>query len=174
MDTKKISILMGSDSDLPIMIKATDLLDKLAVPYEITVLSAHRTPELVFEYAENAHKRGIKIIIAAAGGAAHLAGIIAALTPLPVIGVPIKTSTLQGMDSLLSTLQMPAGIPVATMAINGAENAGLFALKILALSDDSIQKKLEAYKQDMKETVKNKSTTLQQIHPKEYIDKFLS
>src|SRR5690554_6223061 len=134
-----VGIIMGSKSDLPIMQDASNMLIKLGVPFEINVVSAHRTPELMFEYAQNAHKRGIKVIIAGAGGAAHLPGMTASLTPLPVIGVPIKCSnSIDGWDSVLSILQMPNGIPVATVALDGAKNAGILAAKILATSDEKL------------------------------------
>jgi 5-(carboxyamino)imidazole ribonucleotide mutase len=150
----KVGIIMGSKSDLPIMREACVFLDKIEVPYEINVVSAHRTPELMFEYAQNAHLRGIKVIIAGAGGAAHLPGMTAALTPLPVIGVPIKSSnSIDGWDSILSILQMPGGIPVATVALNGAKNAGILAAKIVSVENEALQQRLIAYMQEMKEMV---------------------
>ncbi len=141
---KKIGIIMGSDSDLPVVQKAIDVLDEYAVPYEVHVYSAHRTPEQSREFSLNARKNGFGAIIAAAGKAAHLAGAIAANTTLPVIGIPVKASTLDGLDALLSTVQMPAGIPVATVAIDGAANAALLALQIIAVSDDELAQKLDA------------------------------
>ena len=140
---KKVGIVMGSDSDLPIIRKATDMLDILEIPYEVHVYSAHRTPTEAAEFAANAKKNGFGVLIAAAGMAAHLAGAIAARTTLPVIGIPCKSSNLDGLDALLSTVQMPTGIPVATVAINGGGNAALIAAQILALSDDELAKRLD-------------------------------
>ena len=145
---------MGSKSDLPIMQEAANILKELGVDYEINVVSAHRTPELMFDYAKNAHKRGIKVIIAGAGGAAHLPGMTASLTPLPVIGVPIKSSnSIDGWDSILSILQMPNGIPVATVALNAAKNAGILAAKMIATSDDKLLQKLADYMEELKQAV---------------------
>lgn len=149
----KIMIVMGSKSDWPVMKEACLLLEELDVPYSRDVVSAHRTPEHLFEFAKNASEVGRKVIIAGAGGAAHLPGMIASLTCLPVIGVPVKTSKLSGLDSMLSIVQMPPGVPVATMAINGAKNAALFALSILATHDDVIKNKLETYRRNQTETV---------------------
>ena len=149
----KIMIVMGSKSDWPIMKEACILLEELGVPYSRDVVSAHRTPEHLFDFARNAASVGRKVIIAGAGGAAHLPGMIASLTSLPVIGVPIKTSKLSGLDSMLSIVQMPPGVPVGTMAINGAKNAALYALSILATSDDDIRKKLEEYRTNQTEAV---------------------
>ncbi len=149
-----MSIIMGSKSDLPIMKEAKEVLNELGVAVEITVVSAHRTPELMVEYAKEAASRGIKVIIAGAGGAAHLPGMTASLTTLPVIGVPIKSSnSIDGWDSVLSILQMPGGIPVATVALNGAKNAGILAARILGASDPSIQQRLEQYAEEMKQKV---------------------
>lgn len=149
-----VGIIMGSTSDLPIMEDAASILKQFGVPYELTIVSAHRTPERMFEYAKTAAERGIKVIIAGAGGAAHLPGMTASLTPLPVIGVPIKSSnSIDGWDSLLSIVQMPNGIPVATVAINAAKNAGILAAKILGTSDLTLQKTLQAYMDEMKDTV---------------------
>lgn len=145
---------MGSKSDLPIMQEAAAILNELGVAYEINVVSAHRTPELMFEYAKNAHKRGIKVIIAGAGGAAHLPGMTASLTPLPVIGVPIKSSnSIDGWDSILSILQMPNGIPVATVALNAAKNAGILAAKMIATSDEALLQRLADYMEELKQAV---------------------
>lgn len=156
-----VGIIMGSKSDLPIMQDASNILIKLGVPFEINVVSAHRTPELMFEYAKNAHSRGIKVIIAGAGGAAHLPGMTASLTPLPVIGVPIKSSnSIDGWDSVLSILQMPNGIPVATVALDGAKNAGILAAKILATSDEKLLQKLVNFMDEMKEAVLASGKTL--------------
>jgi 5-(carboxyamino)imidazole ribonucleotide mutase len=147
----KVGIIMGSKSDLPVMQDAADMLKELGVDYEITVVSAHRTPKRMFDYAENAAARGLKVIIAGAGGAAHLPGMVASITHLPVIGVPVKSSnSIDGWDSILSILQMPNGIPVATVALNAAKNAGLLAAQILATSDDSLAKKLLNYKEELK------------------------
>ena len=150
---KKIGIVMGSKSDWPIMKEACLLLEELGVPYSRDVVSAHRTPEHLFDYAKNAESVGRKIIIAGAGGAAHLPGMIASLTHLPVIGVPIKTSKLSGLDSMLSIVQMPPGVPVGTMAINGAKNAALYALAILSTSDEEIADKLKVYRKNQTDTV---------------------
>jgi 5-(carboxyamino)imidazole ribonucleotide mutase len=149
-----VGIIMGSKSDLPIMQEAANILKELGVAYEINVVSAHRTPELMFDYAKNAHKRGIKVIIAGAGGAAHLPGMTASLTPLPVIGVPIKSSnSIDGWDSILSILQMPNGIPVATVALNAAKNAGILAAKMIATSDEKLLQKLADYMEELKQVV---------------------
>ncbi|MFB3915288.1 MAG: 5-(carboxyamino)imidazole ribonucleotide mutase [Terriglobales bacterium] len=160
--TPLVSIVMGSDSDLEIMREAGKALDEFGIPYEIDITSAHRSPARTAEFARGAAARGIKVIIAGAGGAAHLAGVIAAETTLPVIGVPIPSSSLQGLDSLLATVQMPAGIPVATLAVGkaGATNAGILAAQILALSDLEIAKKLAAYKQKLAKGVEEKSRKL--------------
>ena len=155
--TKKmveVGIIMGSASDLPVMQEAADILKELGVEFEINIVSAHRTPELMFDYAKNAHKRGLKVIIAGAGGAAHLPGMTASLTPLPVIGVPVKSSnSIDGWDSILSILQMPGGIPVATVALNGAKNAGILAAKIIGASNPTLLVRLEAYMEEMKQKV---------------------
>lgn len=149
-----VGIIMGSTSDLPIMQDAADILKEFGIAYELTIVSAHRTPERMFEYAKTASSRGVQVIIAGAGGAAHLPGMTASLTPLPVIGVPIKSSnSIDGWDSLLSIVQMPNGIPVATVAINGAKNAGILAAKILGATNMDLQKKLSDYMESMKETV---------------------
>lgn len=145
---------MGSDSDLKIMNEAAEMLDKFGVNYELTVVSAHRTPDRMFDYAKNARSRGIKVIIAGAGGAAHLPGMVASLTTLPVIGVPVKSrNSIDGWDSVLSILQMPGGVPVATVALDGAKNAGILAAQILSCNDDALAKKLEDYKTELKEKV---------------------
>jgi 5-(carboxyamino)imidazole ribonucleotide mutase len=171
MDKPLVGIIMGSDSDLPVVKESAEILEKFGVPFEITVLSAHRTPERAFQYAKEAEKRGIEIIIAAAGGAAHLPGVIAALTPLPVIGIPIKTSSLNGLDSLLSIVQMPSGIPVATVAINGAKNAGLLAIEILGVKYPELREKIKEYKEKMKEEVENKAKELESLGYKKYLEK---
>jgi len=157
----KVAIIMGSDSDLPVMKEAAQLLDELDINYEITIVSAHRTPKRLYEYAESAIARGISVIIAGAGGAAHLPGMTASITTLPVIGVPILTKAMGGVDSLHSIVQMPPGIPVATMAINGAKNAGIFAASILAVSDPDIQKKLQDYKNSLVDMVSEKIKRLE-------------
>ncbi len=148
---------MGSDSDLEIMKEAANVLDEFQIPYEITVVSAHRTPERMFNFAKEAKGRGIKVIIAGAGGAAHLPGMVASITTLPVIGVPVKLKTMDGLDSLLSIVQMPAGVPVATVAINNAKNAGILAAQILGVSNDEISNKIEAFKEKMKLEVEKKA-----------------
>lgn len=154
MAEKLVSIVMGSDSDLAIMKQAAEFLEQLDIDYEIDIVSAHRTPDKLFDFAGKAHLRGIKVIIAGAGGAAHLPGMIAAISPLPVIGVPVKAGiSIDGWDSVLSILQMPAGVPVATVALNGARNAGILAAQILSTADSSLQDKIIKFKNDMKEQV---------------------
>lgn len=165
----KVGILMGSDSDLPIMSKACDMLEKFGIEYEMRIISAHRMPDIFMDYATTAEERGIKVIIAGAGGAAHLPGMCAALYRLPVIGVPIQTPSVGGVDSLYSIVQMPSGIPVATVAINGAANAGILAAKMLAIGDKSLREKLAAYEQEMKRGVVAKDDKLNEIGRKEYI-----
>ncbi len=164
-----VSIIMGSDSDLPVMSEAAKLLDKLNIPYELTIVSAHRTPDRMYEHAHKAHERGIKVIIAGAGGAAHLPGMTAAMTSLPVIGVPIKTSTLSGVDSLYSICQMPPGIPVATVAINGAQNAGILAAQILGAFDENVYNKVEEFKKELENTVIKKAEKLENIKYSAYL-----
>ena len=161
MGKKVVSIVMGSDSDLPVMKQAAEMLEQFGIEYEIDIVSAHRTPEKLFDFASNAHKRGIEVIIAGAGGAAHLPGMLAAISPLPVIGVPIKSSnSIDGWDSVLSILQMPGGVPVATVALNGAKNAGILAAQIISVSNTKIRDKIIEYKQTLKEQVINKSKNL--------------
>jgi 5-(carboxyamino)imidazole ribonucleotide mutase len=155
-----VGIIMGSDSDLPVMKEAADVLDDFKVPYEIRVLSAHRTPKLTEEYASSALGKGLKTIIAGAGGAAHLAGVIAAFSPLPIIAVPIKSKSLDGLDSLLSMVQMPPGVPVAVVGINQAKNAGLLAVQILGLSDKFLQEKILKYKKGMEDEIIEKDKNL--------------
>jgi len=167
----KVGIVMGSDSDLEIMSKAAEALEQLGIDYEMTIISAHRMPDIFYDYAKSAEEKGIKVIIAGAGGAAHLPGMCAALFPMPVIGVPIYTKSLGGVDSLYSIVQMPGGIPVATVAINGGLNAGLLAAKILATSDSELLGKLKAYSEDMKEKVVEKAEKLEKIGYKEYLGK---
>ena len=153
-----VSIVMGSDSDLPVMRQASEMLDQFGVDYEMDIVSAHRTPEKLFEFASNAHKRGIQVIIAGAGGAAHLPGMVASISPLPVIGVPIKSSnSIDGWDSVLSILQMPGGVPVATVALNGAKNAGILSAQIISVSNNSVREKIIAYKAELKAQVMRKS-----------------
>lgn len=168
MNNPLIGVLMGSDSDLSVMQEAAKILEAFDVRYEITVLSAHRAPDQTREYAKTARDRGLKVIIASAGGAAHLAGAVAANTTLPVIGVPINWK-LNGLDALLSTVQMPPGIPVATVAIDGAKNAGLLALEILAIADESLADKLANYKQQMAEDVNAKAKKLEDMGYVEYL-----
>jgi 5-(carboxyamino)imidazole ribonucleotide mutase len=149
-----VGIIMGSKSDWPIMQEAADVLKMLGVPYEAEVVSAHRTPERMFEYAQKAHSRGIKVIVAGAGGAAHLPGMTASITPLPVIGVPIKSSnSIDGWDSVLSILQMPAGVPVATVALNGGRNAGILAAQMIGANDEALLKRIVAFKEELKKKV---------------------
>ena len=165
----KVSIVMGSDSDMPIMAQAADFLDKIGIDYEMTIISAHREPDIFFNYAKSAEEKGFKVIIAGAGKAAHLPGMCAALFPMPVIGIPMKTSDLGGVDSLYSIVQMPSGIPDATVAINGGKNAGILAAKILATSDPELLAKLKAYSEEMKNEVVGKDEKLQKLGHKEYL-----
>lgn len=169
MKNVTVSVIMGSDSDLPVMKEAIDVLNDFRVVNEVLVLSAHRTFEATREYAQAAKNRGVKIIIAGAGGAAHLAGVIAAIFPLPVIGVPIKTKSLDGLDSLLSTVQMPPGIPVATVGINGAKNAALLAIQILATSEKELNSKLTEYRSKLEDSVLEKTEKLKEIGYKKYL-----
>lgn len=155
-----VGIIMGSDSDLPVMREAARVLEEFGVAYEIKIVSAHRTPDLLSEYAKNAHLRGIKVIIAGAGGSAHLPGMTAASTPLPVIGVPVKLKSLDGMDSLLSIVQMPGGVPVATVAIDQAKNAGLLAVQILSVADSNLLEKMINYKKSLSDMVLKKNEDL--------------
>jgi len=163
-----VSIVMGSDSDMPVMAKAADVLEELGISYEMRIISAHREPDEFFEYAKTAEERGVKVIIAGAGMAAHLPGMCAALFPMPVIGIPMHTTSLGGRDSLYSIVQMPSGIPVATVAINGGQNAGLLAAKILATSDASLLSKLKGYSLKMKEGVIKKDAKLNEVGYKNY------
>jgi 5-(carboxyamino)imidazole ribonucleotide mutase len=165
----KVSIVMGSDSDMPVMAQAADVLKKLGVEFEMTVISAHREPDIFFEYAKTAEARGIKVIIAGAGKAAHLPGMCAALFPMPVIGIPMKTSDLGGVDSLYSIVQMPSGVPVATVAIGGGTNAGILAAKILAASDGELLGRLKEYAENLKNEVAQKAEKLDQIGYQEYL-----
>ncbi len=160
----QVSIIMGSTSDLPVMEEAAKFLDEMQIPFEINALSAHRVPEMVMNFAKSAHDRGIKVIIAGAGGAAHLPGVIAAFTPIPVIGVPIKSSnSIDGWDSILSILQMPAGIPVATVALDGARNAAILAAQMLATGNDELFKKLVAFKADLAKKIAKANEDLNKV-----------
>jgi len=157
-----VGIVMGSDTDLEVMRQAAEMLDFFEIPYELDIVSAHRTPDKMFEYASKAHTRGIRVIIAGAGGAAHLPGMIASISPLPVVGVPVKSSnSIDGWDSVLSILQMPAGVPVATVALNGAKNAGILAAQILSVADPHLAEKIVAYKTQLKQQVLEKSSKVQ-------------
>ena len=164
----KVAIVMGSDSDMPIMKKAAEFLDQMGIDFEMTIISAHREPDIFFEWAKGAKDRGGKVIIAGAGKAAHLPGMCAALFPMPVIGIPMKTSDLGGVDSLYSIVQMPSGIPVATVAINGGLNAGILAAKILATSDEKLLEQLEPYSEEMKQSVVEKAEKLDKVGYKDY------
>ena len=165
----KVGIVMGSDSDLPVMKKAAEMLEKFGIDYEMTIISAHRMPEVFFDYAGTAKEKGFDVIIAGAGGAAHLPGMCAAIFPLPVIGVPIHTKTLSGVDSLYSIVQMPSGLPVATVAIDGAANAGILAAKMLAIGNPELLKKIEAYKDELKAGVMAKKEKIEKIGFREYM-----
>lgn len=164
----KVGIVMGSDSDMPVMSKAADMLEKFGIEYEMTIISAHREPDVFFEYAKTAEEKGFKVIIAGAGMAAHLPGMCAAIFPMPVIGIPMHTTSLGGKDSLYSIVQMPSGIPVATVAINGGANAAILAAKILATSDEALLQKLKDYKEELKEQVVAKDAKLQEVGYKNY------
>ena len=166
----KVGIVMGSDSDMPVMAKAAEILDKLGVDYEVTIISAHREPDIFFDWARSAEEKGFKVIIAGAGKAAHLPGMCAAIFPLPVIGIPMKTSDLGGVDSLYSIVQMPSGIPVATVAINGGANAGILAAKILATSDEALLQRLKEYSASLKEDVVKKADRLEEIGYQAYLE----
>lgn len=163
-----VGIVMGSDSDMPVMSKAAEILDQFGIDYDMRIISAHREPDVFFEYAKSAKEKGMKVIIAGAGMAAHLPGMCAAIFPLPVIGIPMHTTSLGGKDSLYSIVQMPSGIPVATVAINGGANAGLLAVKMLAISDPSLVDKLEKYSADLKEAVVKKDEKLQEVGYRNY------
>ncbi len=155
--SSKVAIVMGSDSDLPIMEEAGKILHDLGIEHEVKIMSAHRSPRLVAEYAEGAEAAGIEVFIAGAGGAAHLAGVIASMTPVPVIGVPIKSAAMNGLDSLLSIVQMPSGVPVATVAINGAKNAGILAAQIISVKDPTLRRKIKDYKASMAKAIEAKN-----------------
>ena len=166
----QVGIVMGSDSDMPIMAKAADILDQLGVSYEMTIISAHREPDVFFEYAKSAEEKGFKVIIAGAGMAAHLPGMCAAIFPMPVIGIPMSGKNLEGMDALYSIVQMPPGIPVATVAIDGGMNAAILAAKMLAMSDPELLEKLKAYSAEMKDTVQAKADRLAEVGYEEYLN----
>ena len=164
----QVGIVMGSDSDMPVMAKAADILDQLGISYEMNIISAHREPDEFFAYAKGAEEKGFKVIIAGAGMAAHLPGMCAAIFPMPVIGIPMHTTSLGGRDSLYSIVQMPTGIPVATVAINGGANAGLLAAKILATSDEALLQRLKEYSASLKESVQKKDARLHEVGYKNY------
>ncbi len=164
-----VGIVMGSDSDLGVMKQAAEVLEEFGVDYEMTVISAHRSPKRAIEYASTAAERGLEVIIAGAGGAAHLPGVLAAMTPLPVIGVPIKTKTLDGVDSLYSIVQMPSGIPVATVSINGAKNAGILAVQILSVVDSVLRTRIAEYKKKLAKEVNDKAVLLEELGYREYL-----
>src|SRR5574344_1741109 len=167
----KVGIVMGSDSDMSVMAKAADVLNELGIDYEMNIISAHREPDVFFEWAKGAEAAGIKVIIAGAGMAAHLPGMCAALFPMPVIGIPMHTTSLGGRDSLYSIVQMPTGIPVATVAINGGANAGILAAKILATSDSELLHKLKEYSKNLKESVQKKDAKLQEVGYQKYMER---
>ena len=169
--TPQISIIMGSDSDLPTMKNAIAICEEFTIPWETAIISAHRTPERMVNYAQTAHQRGIKVIIAGAGGAAHLPGMVASLTPLPVIGVPVPTRHLQGVDSLYSIVQMPRGIPVATVAIGNAQNAGLLAVQILASHDGKLLERVQQYRQNLGQMVLDKQADLDRLGYHKYLER---
>lgn len=157
-----VAIIMGSDSDAPVMKDAAEMLAFFGIPYKFTIVSAHRTPQRMYEFAQNAHLEGFKVIVAGAGGAAHLPGMVAAISPLPVIGVPVQSKTLSGWDSLLSIVQMPGGVPVASVAINGAKNAGILAAQMLAVSDNALLEKIIQYKSGLNEEVEAKAAKMEE------------
>jgi len=165
----KVGIIMGSDSDLPVMKEAAEFLDEMGIKYELTIVSAHRTPKRLYEYSKSAVLKGLSVIIAGAGGSAHLPGMVASITTLPVIGVPVKSKTMSGIDSLYSIVQMPPGIPVATVAINGAKNAGILAASILSVSDSRLAEKLSEYKEGLNNMVIEKAEKLEKIGHEAYL-----
>jgi len=169
VDKALVGIVMGSDSDLPVMREAAEILDELGVPCEVVISSAHRAPDKTAEYARSAAGRGLEVIIAGAGGAAHLPGVVAAFTPLPVIGVPIKSGALNGADALYSIVQMPAGIPVATVAINGAKNAGILAAQIVGVKDGAVRRRVEEYKSGLAAGVEKKDSRLRDLGVEGYL-----
>jgi len=166
----KVGIIMGSDSDLPVMQEAASILDQLGVEYELTIVSAHRTPDRLVDYGKNAHNNGIGVVIAGAGGAAHLPGMIAAFTHLPVIGVPVKSSNMSGLDSLYSIVQMPPGVPVATVAINGARNAGILAAQIIGITNEKVANAVIAFKESMNTEVLEKAAKVEEIGYQSYLN----
>jgi len=168
----KVSIIMGSDSDLPVMKEAAEILDDFGIDYELTVVSAHRTPKRLYDYAEKAEEEGFDLIIAGAGGAAHLPGMVSSLTALPVIGVPIKTSKLSGLDSLYSIVQMPGGVPVATVAINGAKNAALLAIEMLSITNVDLRNKYKEYKNKMEKEVEKTAARVEKMGHEDYLEKY--
>jgi 5-(carboxyamino)imidazole ribonucleotide mutase len=168
-----VGIIMGSDSDLQVMSGAAVILDEFSVPYELTIVSAHRTPSRLFAYSMEAAARGLKVVVAGAGGAAHLPGMVAALTSLPVIGVPVESAALKGIDSLYSIVQMPPGVPVATVAVNGARNAGLLAVQILATGDAALLEKISLYKESLKNMVEKKARKLERIGYAAYLNEMM-
>lgn len=170
MEKPVIGIIMGSDSDLSVMKKAAETLDQFNVPYEMTIISAHRTPDKMIEYTRSAKERGIKVLIAGAGWAAALPGMVAALTPLPVIGVPLSSKYFGGMDALYSVVMTPPGVPVATVAVDGAKNSALLAMKIIAVNDEELSKKLEDFSEDMKNSVEKKADKLENLKYKAYLE----
>jgi 5-(carboxyamino)imidazole ribonucleotide mutase len=167
-----VGIIMGSDSDLPMMQEAAKILEQFDIPFEVTIVSAHRTPERMYAYAKSATKRGLQTIIACAGGAVHLPGIVASLTPIPVIGVPRQLKSLGGLDSLLSIVQMPPGIPVATVTIDGAKNAGLLAARIIGANNKELQTKLEKFQKDLSDTVTQKAEKMEELGYQKYLDQY--
>ncbi|CAA6799156.1 MAG: Phosphoribosylaminoimidazole carboxylase catalytic subunit (EC [uncultured Sulfurovum sp.] len=169
MSKALVGIIMGSDSDLPVMSAAVEMCEEFGIAYEVDIVSAHRTPERLVEYSMSAEERGLKVIIAGAGGAAHLPGMVASLTVLPVIGVPVRSSALDGMDSLLSIVQMPGGVPVATVAINGAKNAGILSAQIIGASDADLRGKIREYKSKIKKEVEKKVKKLKKVEYKKYL-----
>ena len=169
MNKPLVGIIMGSDSDLPVMSAAAAMCDEFGIDYEVTVVSAHRTPDRLVKYAKTAEKRGLRVIISGAGGAAHLPGMVASMTELPVIGVPVRGSNLEGMDSLLSIVQMPGGVPVATVAINGGKNAGILAAQMIGVKSKEIRNKVKEYKKQMEDEVLAKAEKLEDIKYKEYL-----
>ena len=169
MNKPLVGIIMGSDSDLPVMSAAALMCEEFGVEYELTIVSAHRTPEKLVKYAKSAEKRGLRVIIAGAGGAAHLPGMVASMTELPVIGVPVRGSNLEGMDSLLSIVQMPGGVPVATVAINGGKNAGILAAQMIGIKSKEVRNKVKEYKKQMEDEVLTKAEKLEDVKYKEYL-----
>jgi 5-(carboxyamino)imidazole ribonucleotide mutase len=170
MSNVQVGIIMGSDSDLPVMSAAADMCEKFGIEYEVSIVSAHRTVDRLVEYSKTAEEKGLRVIIAGAGGAAHLPGMVAAITSLPVVGVPVRGSNLEGMDSLLSIVQMPGGVPVATVAVNGAKNAGILAAQIIGSADADIRAKITDYKNEMKNEVEAKVEKLDKLQYKDYLE----